>query len=232
MAKFLVPPGHRPVTIAPSVLSIGDDNPANGAHSPGTRVKATVPDEYAVETSSSNFYALCSPGIAEVGNPTVLPSPLLENFQWVFLIRPPEDSVPSYYRLTFEPYSSLNGMYYLLPNDVSYSELRAMFDYLCSINTVGSTESEPNHVGSGRKANIYIIDSDDLVDRPADVIKRFCEHVGIEYLPSMLDFTEMEGSGHAAQNLKHWGNAFHEEAMTSTKLLPRGLVSIKYHTLT
>ena len=173
MAKFLVPPGHRPVTIAPSVLRIGYDNPANGAHSPGIRVKATVPDEYAIETSSSNFYALCSPVIAEVGNPTVLPSPLLENFQWVCLIRLPVDSVPSYYGLTFEPYSSLNGMYYFLPNDVSYSELRAMFDYLCSINAVGSTESEPDHVGSGRKANICIIDSDDLVDRPADVIKGF-----------------------------------------------------------
>ena len=99
-----------------------------------------------------------------------------------------------------------------------------MFDYLRSIDAVGPVCSEPdqNHSDTGRK--VCVIDSDDLIDRPEEIMTRFCRYIGIDYTSSMLNFSEIKGETHAAANLKHWGNAFHEEAMTSTKLLPRDIV--------
>ncbi len=238
MAKFFVPPGQRPVSLAPSVLGDDQTYPNNLDSVQTIKTKANIPSERLIQMLSSTFDALDSPGIAESENPTVLPSSLLKQFHFVFLIRPPRDSVPSYYRLTLEPYSALNGMYYFLANDISYRELRAMFDYLCSIDAVGPSHPEQDNGGavvptasSGHHKNVCVIDSDDLVDQPAEVMQKFCDHVGIEYSPELLNFTKIQGQGHAAANLMHWGDAFHQEAMASSKLKPRELVR-NYKTFT
>ena len=215
VAKFFVPPGQRQVSIAPSLI---DEAPA-----PVNRhtflTKGAIPNAEAIP-SPPTATAPHSPSITESGNPTVVPYALLKQFQFVFLIRKPRDTIPSYYRLTFEPYSSLNGMYYFLPNDCSLLELRVMFDYLRSIDVVGPASSQQNnHPHPGHQ--VCVIDSDDLLDKPGEIMRKFCDYIGIEYLSDMLNFTEIEGETHAATNLKHWGNAFHEEAMNSTRLLSR-----------
>ena len=231
MAKYLVPPGRRPVSIAPSLLAADNNCIEQDGSVHHFRTKAPIAANDVLDKSSI-LGAPCEYHISESRNPTVMPSALLKQFHFVFLIRPPRDSVPSYYRLTFEPYSSLNGMYYFLPNDVSYSELRVTFDYLREIDAFGpylsEQEQEPVSNGHSRSAtsqrtalNVCVIDSDDLVDYPAETLKAFCDHVGIDYSPDMLAFTDIQGEGHAATNLKLWGNGFHEEAMESKALRSR-----------
>ena len=96
-----------------------------------------------------------------------------------------------------------------------------MFDYLRSIDAVGSTCSQQDHPDSYARRDVCLIDSDDLLDRPEETMRKFCEYIGVEYSSDMLNFTDINGDTHAATNLKHWGNAFHEEAMNSTRLLSR-----------
>ena len=216
MAKFLVPPGQRQVSIAPSLL----DEIAPHDDGRTFKSKESVASGCFRKVPSSTFSALDSSGVTESGNPTVVPSALLKQFRFIFLIRKPQDTIPSYYRLTSEPYSSLNGMYYFLPNDCSLRELRVMFDYLRSLDAVGPVRSKRGQPHPDRGLNVCVIESDDLLDRPEDAMARFCEYIGIEYSPDMLEFTAVEGETHAATNLKHWGNAFHEEAMSSTRLMP------------
>lgn len=120
-------------------------------------------------------------------------------------------------------------MHAFKPNDVSYKELRTLFDYFYGIDKEGIARKATGHSLLGSlKANICVIDSGDLVDQPAEIMQKFCEHMNVEYKPEMLSFGEMDRKGHAAKALRHRCNALQESAMTSKKLASREPVSIHH----
>ncbi|KAI5821436.1 P-loop containing nucleoside triphosphate hydrolase protein [Pyronema omphalodes] len=136
-------------------------------------------------------------------NPTIMPLPLLSTFHWTFLIRSPLSSIPSYYRCTQPPLSSLTGFTYFLPEESGYRELRLLFDYLRS-------------TGILTPENIFILDADDLLEHPEEAMKRYCDKVGVEYRREMLSWEEDSG----CEAFEKW-KGFHEDAIGSRGLVKR-----------
>lgn len=152
----------------------------------------------------------------EPGNPTVMPTSELRKFHFTFLIRHPRRSIPSYYRCTIPPLDEVTGFYDFWPNEAGYVELRKVFDYLKDQGIVGGEDG----------VKITVVDADDLLDHPAEVIEKFCADVGIDYKAEMLSWDDEESQKYALAAFEKW-NGFHNDVIGSTSLKPRehGLVS-------
>ncbi|KAK4198162.1 P-loop containing nucleoside triphosphate hydrolase protein [Triangularia verruculosa] len=158
-------------------------------------------------------------------NPTVLPLALLRKFHFTFLIRHPRRAIPSYYRCTIPPLSSKTGFHNFMPSEAGYDELRRLFTYLLSLGlllppsssqTNGHTPAAPDPDA----VKITVIDADDLLDHPAEIIQRYCQDVGIDYHPKMLKWDDDEQHKRAKEAFEKW-NGFHDDAIGSTELRPR-----------
>jgi hypothetical protein len=103
-----------------------------------------------------------------------------------------------------------------MPEEAGYVELRRVFEYL----------KEQGIVGGEDGVKITVVDADDLLDHPAEVIERFCGDVGIDYTPEMLKWEDEESQQHASDAFEKW-NGFHNDVLGSTGLKPRehGVVS-------
>lgn len=145
-------------------------------------------------------------GTPEPTNPTVVPLATLRRFQYGFLIRHPRRSVPSYYRCTVPPLDTVTGFPFYMPNEAGYAELRRFFDYLISEGVVD-------------KDNVIVLDADDMLDNPEAAIRMYCEGVGIEYSPKMLQWSQGD-TEHAAKVFEKW-QGFHDDALESSSLKPR-----------
>lgn len=241
MAQYFVPPNHRPVSIAPSLIAPGhggdtDHNTSASANAGHVKVQSSVRSNnlahQAVANSTQGFPYPTEP---EPNNPTVLPTGLLEQFHFAFLIRHPRKSIPSYYRCTIPPLDKVTGFYYFRPDEAGYDELRRTFDYLRSVGHVGptiagqsqSSEDEKKADGNGNgnsKVEICVIDADDLLDKPNEIIEAFCKSVGIDYSSDMLNWDRPEQKEYAMEVFEKW-KGFHEDAIHSTDLKPRKHVS-------
>lgn len=166
----------------------------------------------------------------EQDNPTVVPAALLSQFHFAFLIRHPRNSIPSYYRCTIPPLAAKTGFHYFRPDEAGYVELRALFDYLRAQGLVGPRIAGRDAAKQGQAAldkhgaaDIIVLDADDLLDAPAEVISTFCKSVGIDYSDDMLTWDEAS-QAHAADAFAKW-DGFHEDAIRSQDLKPRQSVS-------
>ncbi|CUS08919.1 unnamed protein product [Tuber aestivum] len=138
-------------------------------------------------------------------NPSVIPLSILKNYHFTFLIRHPRRAIPSFYRCTIPPLSEKTGFSYFLPSEAGYHELRVLFDYLCAKGLVGGKDG----------AELCLIDADDLLDHPNEVVQKYCESVGLEFDESMLMWEEGSCGG-----FDKW-KGFHEDAIRSKGLKPR-----------
>jgi len=229
MAQYFIPPNGRPSSLAPSLLDRGSLRPlrrASSSHiaSPShiSMIATALKD-----TKETNLSPYATP--SEAGNPTVVPTALLHQFRFVFLIRHPKHSIPSYYRCTIPPLSKLTGFHYFRPDEAGYQELRALFDYLRKVDQIGPGVAGQELVngrpsgkatGKSRHADICLIDADDLLDKPNEIIEAFCESVGIHYSPSMLVWDDPEQHKYAEETFEKW-KGFHEDAIQSNDLKPR-----------
>ncbi|KAL2156516.1 hypothetical protein VTH82DRAFT_1261 [Thermothelomyces myriococcoides] len=126
-----------------------------------------------------------------------------------------------------------------MPSEAGYDELRRLFDYLLQVGII-TTDPSSSHAndqqqpqqtnGNGtHKANghnkegavkVTVIDADDLLDKPAEVVRAFCEAVGIDYHDGMLKWGDEEGQRLAEEAFRKW-DGFHDDAIKSTELRPR-----------
>ncbi|KAL2270432.1 hypothetical protein VTJ83DRAFT_2616 [Remersonia thermophila] len=219
IAHYLFPPDGKPASIAPSLEGYGTETKANGANGVNG-VK----------------------GRAAGANPTVVPLPLLRRFHFAFLIRHPRRAIPSYYRCTIPPLSSRTGFENFMPSEAGYDELRRLFDYLLREGLIrdprgpakqggtagangvhGTTDGSGEYeeeAGEEGAVKITVVDADDLLDRPAEVIRAFCQDVGLEYDPGMLKWECPAGQKKAEEAFAKW-NGFHDDAIGSTELKAR-----------
>lgn len=110
-----------------------------------------------------------------------------------------------------------------------------MFDYLRQVGYVGpeleGEESEKKSQTNGgfgqqdTKVKICVIDADDLLDHPNEVIEVFCKNVGVDYSPKMLDWSGDEDK-EVEKAFEKW-KGFHEDAIHSSDLKPRQHVSLE-----
>ncbi|KAK3898624.1 P-loop containing nucleoside triphosphate hydrolase protein [Staphylotrichum tortipilum] len=204
IAHYLLPPDGQPASIAPSLQ---DSATPNGVTPNGIPSFTTTP------TTNGTSHPRRS-------NPTVIPLPLLRTFHFTFLIRHPRRAVPSYYRCTVPPLSNKTGFHNFLPAEAGYDELRRLFDYLRAEGVVVSREGDGDGKGDGEGMKITVVDADDLLDRPGEVIEAFCEDVGIDYHEGMLRWGDEEGQRLAVEAFEKW-NGFHDDAIGSTGLRAR-----------
>lgn len=163
-------------------------------------------------------------GVSEPGNPTVLPTSYLETFHFTFLIRHPRRAVPSYFRCTVPPLDKVTGFSHFMKSEAGYVELRRLFDYVKDKGIIGPARAgEKSEAG---KVSICVVDADDLLDHPADVVEAYCKEVGIDYSPDMLRWEDTENQEYAVKTFEKW-NGFHNDVIGSTYLKPRehGVVS-------
>lgn len=230
MAQYFIPPNDRPVSLAPSLLIDGDgklNRPATARRNSHIETQAAVrPDLSQKAEPTQTPY----PTPSEAGNPTVVPSAVLEQFHFAFLIRHPRNSIPSYYRCTIPPLDDLTGFHNFRSDEAGYAELRQMFDFLRRMGYVGpkiageESETDKNGANGGSsQTEICVVDADDLLDKPSEVIEAFCKSVGIDYSPQMLTWTE-EQDKEAEEAFAKW-KGFHEDALHSHDLKPRKHVS-------
>ena len=168
---------------------------------------------------------------AEPGNPTVVPQDVLERFHFTFLIRHPRYSIPSYYRCTVPPLDKVTGFYDYMPSEAGYHELRRVFDYLCSVGqvSVGDLAQEVGKVNGdsyetndiqNKKVDVCVIDADDLLDQPNEVVEAFCRNVGIDFDEKMLNWDTEKDHQQAKMAFQKWPG-FHDDAINSRNLRPR-----------
>ncbi|EEH08525.1 conserved hypothetical protein [Histoplasma capsulatum G186AR] len=234
---YLVPPSGQPPSIAPSLLKI-----KRGVGTQDGNVVDPVSILAAEPSSNVNKktpYPYDTP--AEVDNPTVVPAAMLGKFHFTFLIRDPHYSIPSYYRCTIPPLDAITGFYDFYESEAGYDEVRRVFDYLRKIRLVGPHDANGNATTNGasngvyvngdgvngsaapantKRAEICVIDADDLLDDPAGIIKRYCKSVGIDYTPEMLTWNSEEDHEIAKEAFEKW-RGFHEDAIHSTELKAR-----------
>ncbi|MEL7163905.1 MAG: sulfotransferase family protein [Pseudomonadota bacterium] len=116
----------------------------------------------------------------------------LAQFTHAFLIRDPAKTITSIY----DKWPDFDEL------EVGFPEQRALFDLLTALN--GSPAP--------------VIDSDDLLEAPADMTRAFCKAVDIPFLPEALTWTP--GGDPAAHSW--WdGGSFHANLALSTGLTPQ-----------
>lgn len=172
---------------------------------------------------------------AEEGNPTVVPKDMLQRFHFTFLIRNPHNSIPSFYRCTVPPLEEITRFFDFYPNEAGYNEVRRFFDYCRSSGFIGPQHrsqagSEANGVENGvngpaKGVEICVLDADDLLDNPERIMKGYCQSVGLEYTPEMLNWDNEDDQVKAEQAFEKW-KGWHEDALDSKDLKPRAHVNI------
>ncbi|KAI9827275.1 MAG: hypothetical protein M1832_005413 [Thelocarpon impressellum] len=213
IAHYLVPPNGKPASIAPS-LSAPKKGVGTKAVADGTAVNGTATNGTANGNTTGAPYPYHTE--AEPGNPTVIPAAELAKFHFVFLIRHPRSSIPSYYRCTVPPLDAFTGFYNFLPSEAGYDELRRLFDYQREQGQIADT----NGSGGTGAVDICVVDADDLLDNPAGIIEAFCAKVGLNYDPAMLTWATEEDHEQAVAAFAKW-HGFHEDAIDSKSLRPR-----------
>lgn len=244
---YLLPPGRKPASIAPSLDEVkrgvgtstnGHTNGVNGR----TNGNTNGVNGHAVNGTPNGTHAkgdLPYDTEPEPGNPTVMPKQIMERFHFVFLIRDPHHSVPSYYRCTIPPLDEVTGFYNYDPLEAGYDEVRRTFEFLRRAQLIGphiatrrdevvdevDGELRPTKVGSKNTAyesgiDICVVDADEMLEKPGPVMKAFCDSVGIEYGPDMLSWDTKEDYEHAAHVFEKW-RGFHNDVIESDGLLPK-----------
>ncbi|TGZ81837.1 hypothetical protein EX30DRAFT_340263 [Ascodesmis nigricans] len=138
-------------------------------------------------------------------NPTVIPLEILRRWNWSFLIRHPRDAIPSYYRCTQPPLAEKTGFKEFFPEEAGYREMRLVMEYLLSVGVL-------------KKEQLVVVDAEDLLAKPREVMKTYCEMVGVRFDDEFLSWEK--GCGEAKKNFEKW-NGFHEDAIHSSGLQPR-----------
>ncbi|KAF4550672.1 Hypothetical protein D9617_16g014600 [Elsinoe fawcettii] len=215
IAHYLSPPHGKPASIAPSLQQVkrGVGTSASYEHTNGKAV-------------NGDSAKLPYPTEPEPGNPTVVPSDVLRQFHFAFLIRHPKHSIPSYWRCTIEPLDKITGFYNFMPEEAGYDELRRIFDYMKDSGIVGPevtgrpTDGNGTNGHSASSVPITLVDADDLLNAPDAIMRQFCAAVGIEYTPKMLEWDTPEDHEFAKDKFEKW-KGFHEDAINSTGLHAR-----------
>ncbi|KAL9959681.1 hypothetical protein ACROYT_G033024 [Oculina patagonica] len=87
-----------------------------------------------------------------------------------FLIRDPKKSIPSLYRAIENP--EIRNWDYFDPSEAGFKELYEMYEFV-------KEKLDPNPV---------VVDADDLLSSPKEMMKAYCEGVGIQYEDHMTSW--------------------------------------------
>lgn len=199
----------------PSALSIHNHSPLPTQHQePNKRVLIKdmtyhiVPPSHSPTATAPSLQHHFNPN--DPPNPTLLPTPHLQTFKFIFLIRNPSASIPSLYRCLLPPLSQLTDEHTLDPRELGYRETRTLFDHLHppASRTLDAAAAD---------AQSILIDADDLLAHPHSILRSLCTRLDFPYSASMLSWPTLEDQAHARGLCGKYAG-FHEDALGSTAL--------------
>ncbi|QIW96355.1 hypothetical protein AMS68_001873 [Peltaster fructicola] len=217
ITHYLFPPHQQSPQIAPSLEHI-----KRGVGTSGLSIDHADEQSNSVNgTAKTNSPPFPYSTHSEPGNPTVIPQALLEQFHFTFLIRHPNSSIPSYYRCCVPPLVERTGFADFDPAEAGYDEVRRFFDYCRKAGFVGSSVAGQDASNGAKKGvEICVIDADDLLDNPEGILKKYCQSVGLDFSPSMLQWDDEELQKNAKTVFEKW-DGFHDDAINSKDLKAR-----------
>ena len=117
-----------------------------------------------------------------------------------FLIRDPEKSIPSLYRMSENPEIRSSGWDYFEPKEAGFKELHETYEFI-------KENLDPNPV---------IVNADDLLESPKQIMKAYCDGVGILYEDHMTSWKadEVLFAWHDG-----WAQAWRQGAVNSSGFL-------------
>lgn len=90
-------------------------------------------------------------------------------------------------------------------------------------HTNGGMNGHTNGHTNGHKEDqvtITVIDADDLLDHPAEIVEAFCKETGIPFTSDMLEWDNPEDQKHVEEAFSKWVG-FHNDAIKSKRLSAR-----------
>jgi hypothetical protein len=94
-------------------------------------------------------------------------------------------------------------------------------------HTNGYVNGHTNGTSSGHasdqkeaQVSITVIDADDLLDHPQEVVQAFCKETGVPFTPDMLNWDNPEDQQYVEEAFSKW-IGFHNDAIQSKNLSPR-----------
>jgi len=115
-------------------------------------------------------------------------------FKHTFLIRNPRKSIPSLHKVSTN--KSLTGWDYFDPIEAGFRQLYELYKFVIA-------ELDPNPI---------IIDADNLLDNPENIMRSYCEGLGIKFNPKILSWEP--GPAFELDNY-NWPLGWHEHAFES-----------------
>ena len=104
--------------------------------------------------------------------PDKVPREVLHNSFHAFIIRNPEKAIKSVYRQILVDFKE-SLWSHIVPEELGFREQLLMYKYITG---------ELN-------MKVFVIDADDLLRNPREVMERFCNFVGLQFSESMLDWS-------------------------------------------
>jgi hypothetical protein len=121
--------------------------------------------------------------------------------------------------------SDITGVTQYSAADTEYKELRQIFDYLRSCGIVGPSLAGQRaqspasvHDVAQQEADICIVDAEDLLEYPAQIVQQYCATTGLNYSGQCMLRWETPGESLRARDAFATWTGFHEEAINSTGL--------------
>lgn len=120
-----------------------------------------------------------------------------KNFQHSFLIRHPLKAVYSLYKASTNP--KLTGWDYFDPAEAGFRQMLELYEF----------------VARNIHRNPVVVDADDLLDYPNEILQSYCEAVGLEYEENMTSWEPGP--------VPEWDTwaGWHEDALKSSGFKPR-----------
>ncbi|VVT43848.1 uncharacterized protein SAPINGB_P000176 [Magnusiomyces paraingens] len=159
-------------------------------------------EDFVLPVSTDNGTKSHGNDVLPVPNPTLLPEEFLTSMRYVFLIRPPHLSVPSYYRCCIPPQSNETGFDHYRSSEAGYRELRILYDYVSALAARTGSVKQP-----------IIVDSLDLIANPEPLVQRICQQGDFPFDEAMLSWGE--NAAYETQLFEKW-KGFHNDALSST----------------
>lgn len=104
-------------------------------------------------------------------------------------------------------------------------EMRRLLDYLINTKQLSPVSAaQVDGAEAHSQPGICVIDADDLLDYPEQVVEAYCKAVDLDYSPQMLKWGSEESQQRAKEAFEKW-NGWHDDALDSTELKAREHVS-------
>lgn len=139
-----------------------------------------------------------------------IPDLVTRNINHTFIIRNPTKTIPSLYKATFNSKGSNQKYDSNLEFDINESGFIELLEVF-------------NYVKNELKQTPIVIDSDDLLEKPVEYMKKYCKLVNLPWNENMITWEP----GIVPSGWEEW-DGWHNDAINSSGLVKRTIITHRY----